>query len=259
MKFDISKFSQREKNLIGIMLISVATIPLFIQTMPAWQEFNESKSKIQQDSIKLKNLQAQIKKLEQLGKENQELARKVDAQKLYLAKSYEVDFLVQDLKSICDESSVSLESFTPSSPEPINIVLENQISTELAGTSRSSRKTKSVKDKLKGEDLPVDLYRLPIEVRVKGDFTEILDLFKKLEKYGRVISVENISIGKVQASKSFGGGNRLSKSSNSSKSEDTSSLLGSFDLVAYSLAGEGETLPFASLERTVKSIFKSKK
>ncbi|MBI3308805.1 MAG: type 4a pilus biogenesis protein PilO, partial [Candidatus Melainabacteria bacterium] len=169
MKFDISKFSQREKNLIGIMLISVATIPLFIQTMPAWQEFNESKSKIQQDSIKLKNLQAQIKKLEQLGKENQELARKVDAQKLYLAKSYEVDFLVQDLKSICDESSVSLESFTPSSPEPINIVLENQISTELAGTSRSSRKTKSVKDKLKGEDLPVDLYRLPIEVRVKGD------------------------------------------------------------------------------------------
>lgn len=256
MKFDFNKLSKREKNLIGIMLISVATIPFFLQTMPAWREYNDSKAKIQEDKIKVSNLKAQIKRLEKLDEENKKLSSKVDVLKDYLAKSHEVDFLVQDLKSICDASSVSLESFTPSAPEPVNIVLEKQIEAELSGEIRDTRKTKSLKEKLKGQELPVDLYRLPIEVRVKGDFTDILDLMKKLEKYGRVISVENLSIGKVQTKQTFG--NRLSTKKSKKESSDTGSLLGSFDLIAYSLAKEDETLPYSSLERSSKSTYKSK-
>lgn len=256
MKFDINKLSKRERNLVGIMLISIATIPFFIQTLPSWREFNDAKSKIQEDKMKVANLDAQIRRLEKLEVENKKLSGKVDVLKEYLAKSYEIDFLVQDLKGICDESSVSLESFTPSAPEPINIVLEKQIEAELLGETRNSRQTKSLKEKLKGQDLPVDLYKLPIEVRVKGNFTDILDLMKKLEKYGRVISVENISIGKVQAKQSFG--NRLSKSKSKPSTAETGSLLGSFDLIAYSLAKEDETLPFSSLERSSKSTYKSR-
>lgn len=254
MVFDINKLSSREKNLVGILLVVVATTPFFLYTLPSWREYNDSRSQINEDKVKLENLNAQIKRLEKLKGENLKLTEKVDELKKYLAKSNELDFLAQDLKKICDNSSISLESFTPSGAEPVNIILEKQIEQELRGNIRGT--TKTLKEKLKGQDLPVDLYRMPIEVRVQGNFTDILDLFKELEKYGRVISVENISIGKVQARQASV--DRLSRRKTTKSTETKATLFGSFDLVAYSLPSEIESLPFASLEKSAKSTFKFK-
>lgn len=231
MAFDINKLSKREKVLVGVLILAVSTVPFFQFTIPTWNKYNESNTKIKELQDKLFETGSKIKKLEKLKSENQKMLKKVEGQRIYLAKSYEIDFLVQDLKKICDESLISLESFTPTNPEPVNIVLEKQLEADSAGTQRN--KLKEALEKLKGQDLPIDLYRFPVEVRVTGNFSEVLELLKKLETYGRVISVENISIGKVQA-KDFGGGNRLSKSKSKKKAE-TGGLLSTFDLVAYSL------------------------
>jgi len=254
MAFDLKKLSAREKNLVGILLIVAASLPFFLLTIPAWKEYVNSKSRTNEYKSKLSSLEAHIKRLEKLKKENLELSKKTEAQKLYLAKTHEIDFLVQDLKNICDESAVSLESFTPTNAEPINIILEKQAEEELHGGQPAGQKLKQTREKLKGQDLPIDLYKFPIEVKINGNFTEILELFKNLEKYGRVISVDNISLGKVEG-KQFG--DRLSKAKK--KETPTSSLFGNFDLIAYSLAKENETLPFSSLQRAVPQTFKYKK
>ena len=256
MAFDISKLSNREKNLLGILLLMASSLPFFYLTLPTWNKYTGLATKIRQDKKSLQELGTRIKKLVKYKIENIQLAKKLENQKLYLAKSYEIDFLVQDLKNICDESSISLESFTPSNPEPINIVLEKQIEEETQGNQTTPGTLKQALEKFKGQNLPVDLYRFPIEVKITGNFTDIIELFKKLEKYGRVISVENISIGKVQAKKTTG--NRLTKSKSTKQQEDSSGLYGSFDLVAYSLAKEGETLPFSALQ-TKTETFKFKK
>lgn len=255
MKFDLNKLTEREKKLIGILLIIGASIPFFIQTLPSWREYTSSKKQIVNDKSRLKQMGSQISKLEKLQNENKKLVKKIDNQKKFLAKSQELDFLAQDLKRICDESSVSLESFTPSGIEPVNIILEKQIDEETQGKARGYKTAQSIKEKLKGQDLPVDLYRLPIEVKIKGNFIDIVDLFKKLEKYGRVISVENISIGKVE---SKGSSDRYSKTMASIKETGRTSLFSSFDLVAYSSPKEEESLPFSSLEKSAKSTFKFK-
>jgi Tfp pilus assembly protein PilO len=161
---------------------------------------------------------------------------------------------VQDLKKICDESLVSLESFTPSNPEPINVVLEKQIQVESEGKPLDRNRMKQTLDKLKGQALPIDLYRVPIEVRVTGNFTDLLQLFRQLEKYGRVISIEDISISKIQAKGATG--DRLSKAKQKKEKEDTGSLYSTFDLVAYTAAKEQETLPFAELKKTVSGTGK---
>ena len=259
----INKLTKREKNIVGILIVVLSTIPFFYSTMPAWNKYIDSTSKITQDKKRLSDLEIQIKRLEKFKTRNLKLSEKIENQKLYLAKSYEIDFLVQDLKKICDESSISLESFTPSDPEPVNIVLERQTETDVQATASKGskqRKLKETLEKLKGQDLPVDLYRYPIEVKVSGNFTDIVELFQKLEKYGRVISIENISISKVQAKQDFG--NRLTKSKSKKENTDTGSLLGSFDLVAYSLPKDEEKLPFSQLGKKLggsKSTFSIKK
>ena len=252
MAFDlitkINKLSKREKNIVGILLLILASMPFFYITVPAWNEYIDSSSKISQNKNKLIEMESQIKKLEKIKGENQKLSKKIDDQKLYLAKTYEIDFLVQDLKKICDESSISLDSFTPSDPEPVNIILEKQLQADNAGGSRAS-KLRVVLDKLKGQDLPIDLYRYPIEVRVTGNFTDILELFKKLEKYGRVISVDNISIGKVGTKQGFD--SRISKAK--AKKEDDGSLTGAFDLVAYTLPSQEETISYNDLKKSSRN------
>ena len=245
----INKLSPREKNIVGMLILILASLPFFYITVPSWNHFADSSSKISQNKNKLVEIESQIQKLEKIKGENQKLSKKIDDQKLYLAKTYEIDFLVQDLKKICDESSISLESFTPSDPEPVNIILEKQLQGDVSGGSRAG-KLRQVLDKLKGQDLPVDLYRYPIEVRVTGNFTDILELFKKLEKYGRVISVDNISIGKAGTKQGFD--SRLSKAKAAKKEEDTGSLIGAFDLVAYSLPSHEETITANQLQSTAK-------
>ena len=254
MAFDIKKLTGREKNLVGILVLIFSTLPFFYLTVPSWNEYLESRTKISQNKTKEKELEAHAKMLEKFKRENLELTKKLSLQKQYLAKSYEIDFLVEDLKKICDDSSISLESFTPTNPEPINIILEKQLEKETQGTY-SLGKLKQVLEKLKGQDMPVDLYRFPIEVKISGNFTDVLELFKKLEKYGRVISIENISLGKLQAKQSFG--DRLSKSKQK-KEADTGTVNGSFDLIAYSSAKENEKLPFSAIEER-KTTFKFKK
>lgn len=263
-KFDFNKLSQREKTLVGGLVLIASTIPFFQYTLPTWNNYINANKKIKGDQIEATNVSRRIKSLERLKVENQRISKKLNAQKVYLAKSYEIDFLVQDLKNICDESLITLESFTPSNPEPVNIVLEKQVEEESHGESYTPGKFKQVLKKLEGQDLPVDLYRFPIEVKVTGNFTDILELFKKLENYGRVISVENISIGKIQSKQSFGGGGgRLSKSATKKKQEeDTGSLLSTFDLVAYSLPDETEKISVKQLGQTYTgktSSFKFKK
>ncbi len=253
MAFDIKKLNAREKNLVGMLIVIVSTLPFLQFTLPAWNTYTESVNKIQEDKNKLSGLEFQIRKLEKLKKENVHLSKKIDRQKLYLAKSYEIDFLVQDLKKICDESSISLESFTPIGQEPVNIIVEKQLEAEAKAKVRKNEKAKQTLEKLKGQELPIDLYRFPIEVKVTGNFTDIIELFKKLEKYGRVISVENISIGKIQIKQSSG--NRLSKSKPKKEGGETGTLFGTFDLIAYSLPEAEETLPFNQLQ---KSLSKSK-
>lgn len=247
MAFDFKKLNQREKTLVGFLIVIVSTVPFFQLTLPAWNKYIEAKGKITDDKNKLSELERKIRNLEKLKGENINILKKLDSQKIYLAKTYEIDFLVQDLKRICDESSISLDSFTPSSAEPINIVLERQAEGEV----QNRGKMKQALDKLKGQDLPIDLYRFPIEVTVSGNFTDIVELFKKLEKYGRVISVDNISIGKIQSKKFTG--NRLSKSSAKKEKVDTGTLLSTFDLVAYSLPDNDETIPVKELQRSTRS------
>lgn len=246
MAFDINKLSLREKNIVGILIVVLTTLPFFYLTVPTWNNYTNLKSQIQSNENKLKDIDRQIQRLEKFKKENVDLIKKVDEQKLFLAKSYEIDFLVQDLKNICDESSISLESFTPSTSEPVNVILEKELEAEATGKILDRGKTKQILEKLKGQDLPIDLYKFPIEVKISGNFTDILELLKKLEKYGRVISIDNISIGKIEAKRAFG--NRLSKAK--PKEEETKSLFSSFELVAYSAAKEGETLPFTQLQKT---------
>ena len=257
MAFDIKKLSNREKTMIGLLVVVFSTFPFFYLTVPTWNSYMDSSNKILQDRGKLNDLDVRIRRLEKLKDENIKLSKKLENQKLYLAKSYEIDFLVQDLKKICDESSISLESFTPSTPEPVNIVLEKQIEEETKGRSSKSTRLKQAFAKLKGQDLPIDLYRFPIEVKVTGNFTDIIELFKKLEKYGRVISVDNISIGKVQAKESFG--DRLSKTKLKKQESETGTLFGTFDLIAYTSAKDEETIPFSALEKTTKTTFKYKR
>ena len=257
MAFDFKKLSNREKNLVGVLLIVFSLLPFFCLTAPSWNTYAESAAKITQGTNRLKELDENVRKLETYKKENIELLKKLDTQKLYLAKSYEIDFLVQDLKKICDESSVDLQSFIPSGPEPVNVILEKQIEKETQGGDYNPNKIRQVFEKLKTKDMPVDVYRYPIEVKVTGDFTDILELFSKLEKYGRVISVENISIGKIQSKQNLG--DRLSKSKQLKKTTEDGYLLGTFNLVAYSLAKEGEILPFSDLQGSAKSTFKFKR
>lgn len=263
MANSLSKLSAREKNLVGFLFLVVALMPVFVFTLPAWREYNQVKDSVNSNSQKTRSLESKIKKLIKLKSENSKLTKKIDKRKQFLAKSYEIDFLVQDLKAICDESSVSLESFTPSEIEPLNIVLEKQLEAESQGKLIKS-KVSSSKKKLKDETLPIDLYRLPIEVKIIGNFRDLVELFSRLEKYGRVISVENISIGKIQAKKrgGTGSGNRYSSSKTQPKKQenvDKGTLYTSFDLVAYSLPREEEVIPFKSLERSIKSSFKYKK
>lgn len=259
MAFDLKKLSKREKNIVGGLLLILACLPFLQFTLPAWNEYQTLNNTISDDKNRVRTLETQIKKFEKMKVQNVELSKKIEEQKLFLAKSYEIDFLVQDLKKICDESSISLESFTPISPEPINIILEKQVNLDVPSTTAKGKKgkptTKSQRlqqtlDKLKGQDFPVDLYRFPIEVRVTGNFKDIVDLFKKLEKYGRVISVDNISIGKVQAKRS--GGDRLSKVKKEEKT-DTGTLFGTFDLIAYSLPdNKDETITIKDLQKKNK-------
>ena len=256
MAFDINKLSNREKNIVGILILVLSCIPFFQFTLPVWNEYNQLNDSLNSDKGKISSLDTQIKKLEKLKGVNLDLLKKIDEQKLFLAKSYEIDFLVQDLKKLCDESSVSLESFTPVSPQPINIVLEKQIDLDAIPQTKGKRdirtknqRAKQTLEKLKGQELPVDLYSFPIEVRVTGSFRDFVDLFKKLEKYGRVISVDNISIGKVQSKR---GGDRLSKAKKEDK-EDTDKLFGSFDLIAYSLPAGNETISVKDLQKSKTS------
>ncbi len=250
MAFDliskINKLSKREKNIVGVLILIMASIPFFYVTLPSWNQYVDSQSKISQHKNKLSGIESQISKLEKIQDENNKLSKKIEDQKVFLAKTYEIDFLVQDLKKICDESSITLESFTPSDPEPVNIILEEQVSGTAAGLSRTT-KLRQVFDKLKGQDLPIDLYRYPISVQVTGNFTDILELFKKLEKYGRVISVNNISIGKAGTKQVFD--SRMSKAK-SKKQEDDKSLTGAFDLVAYTLPLKDENLSLNQLQTT---------
>ena len=261
MAFDIkqrfNKLSKREKNLLGVMLLIVSSLPLFQFALPTWNKYTDSTTKIKDGESKLRDLDFRIRKLEKLKSENIKISKKIESQKLYLAKSYEIDFLVQDLKKICDESSISLESFTPTSPEPVNIVLEKQASSGSTDKSSNRGKLKQALDKLKGQDLPIDLYRFPIEVKVTGNFTDIIELFKKLENYGRVISVENISLGKIQAKQAFE--NRLTKSKTKKQNTDTGSLLSTFDLVAYSLAGDDEKIAVNQLQKNLTTSMSSYK
>ena len=244
----INQLSKREKNIVGALLLILASMPFFYITVPSWNQYVDSNSKISQNKNKLIEIDSQVRKLEKIKGENQKLSQKIDDQKLYLAKTYEIDFLVQDLKKICDESSISLDSFAPSDPEPVNIILEKQLEGDIKGINRTS-KLRQVLDKLKGQDLPVDLYRYPIEVKVTGNFTDILELFKKLEKYGRVISVDNISIGKAGTKQGFD--SRLSKAK-SKKQEDTGSLIGAFDLAAYTLPSKEETISYNQLQKSTR-------
>lgn len=245
----INKLSKREKNIVGGLLIIIASLPFFYITVPSWNQYADSSSKISNNKNKLIEIENQTRKLEKIKGENQKLSKKIEDQKLFLAKTYEIDFLVQDLKKICDESSISLESFTPSDPESVNIILEEQLKGDVQGISNTA-KLRQVLDKLKGQDLPVDLYRYPIEVKVTGNFTDILELFKKLEKYGRVISVDNISIGKAGTKQGFD--SRLSKAK-AKKQENTGSLTGAFDLVAYSLPSREETITANQLQKSTKT------
>lgn len=257
-QFKLSKLNQREKKLLGFMLLALSSIPFFQFTLPTWNKYIESSTKVKEGHAKLKDLESRIKGLEKLKKENLEISKKIDVQKLYLAKDYEIDFLVQDLKKICDESSISLESFTPSNPEPINIVLEKQLIAQGGDKSSTQGKLRQVIDKLKGQDLPIDLYRYPIEVRITGNFSDIIELFKKLEKYGRVISVENITIGKVQTKQ--GSDSRTGKSK--TKKQPDGGLISTFNLVAYSLPDSDETLSTSELKKglvTSMSTFTFKK
>ncbi len=252
MAFDIKKLSSREKNIVGALILVLSTIPFFQFTLPAWNEYNQLNDSLNSDKGKISSIDIQIKKLEKLKGKNLDLSKKVEDQKLFLAKSHEIDFLVQDLKRLCDESSVSLESFTPANSQPINIVLEKQVDLDAIPQTKGkndnrAQRAKQALEKLKGQELPIDLYSLPIEVKVTGSFRDFVDLFKKLEKYGRVISVDNISIGKVQSKRS--GGDRLSKAKKEDKT-DLDKLFGSFDLIAYSLPAETETISIKDLQKS---------
>lgn len=260
MPFELKKLTPREKKLLGILLLIISTIPFFCFTLPSWNNYFDTVNKINQNKSKLTNIDTHIRKLEKLKNENTELSKKIQSQKLYIAKSSEIDFLVQDLKEICDESLISLESFTPQTPEPINIIVEKQLESELERGAQKRGKLKETLEKLKGQDLPIDLYRYPIEVKITGDFTDIVELLKKLEKYGRVISIENISIGKIEGKQSLG--DRLSKARTKSQRPDTGSLFNSFNLIAYSLPQAEEKLSVNLLEKGLtgpKETFKFKR
>lgn len=251
MATSTAKLSQREINLIGLMLIALALIPFFIFTVPAWRDFTQKRQTVESNNDRIKNIKQQIRLLPKITKENLELKKKMTVRKAFLANSHEIDFLVQDLKTICDESSVSLESFVPGDIEPVNIVLLKQLEQEQIAKNLNKSNIKKSREKLKDQSLQVDLYRLPIEVRIVGNFTDILELFKNLEKYGRVISVDNISIGKVQS--------RKSSSKNRFSSGSTASLYTTFDLVAYSLANENQVLPVSVFNSATRNTFTYKK
>lgn len=250
MALDLKKLTNREKNIVGVLCVVSATLPFFYLTVPSWNNYTDLNNQFKTSKKQLHDLDLHASQLEKFKNENIKLEEKINSQKLYLAKSYEIDFLVQDLKTICDESSISLDSFTPANSEPVNIVLEKQLQSE-STTQTDKQKNKQLLEKLKGQDLPVDLYRFPIEVKVTGNFTDILELFKKLEKYGRVISVDNISIAKIQSRPAFE--NRLTKSKPKKEKENTGGLFSTFELVAYSGAPENETLPFKEMQKAVSS------
>lgn len=253
----MNKLNERETKLVGLLLVVAASIPFFVLTMPAWNEYTQTISLTSKNNSKASNIKFQISKLEKLKGENKTLEKKINIRKAYLAKSYEIDFLVQDLKNICNESSITLESFTPTEPEPINIVLQNQVGDELAGRVKQTKAYKKQRKQLRAQSLPVDVYKFPIEVKVTGNFTDILELFKKLETYGRVISVDNIAIGKIQSRRK--GGSRLSKSKSKKENTYDGTLFSTFNLIAYSLPDRDEVLPFTSLERSARQSFKYKK
>ena len=100
MAFDINKLSKREKVLVGVLILAVSTVPFFQFTIPAWNKYNEFNTKIKELQDKLFETGSKIKKLEKLKSENQKILKKVEGQRIYLAKSYEIDFLVQDLKAL---------------------------------------------------------------------------------------------------------------------------------------------------------------
>jgi Tfp pilus assembly protein PilO len=246
----MNKLSQREKKLVGFLLVVVASIPFFLITMPAWKEYSSLKSQIVSDEIQASALKNQLGSERDLIEENRILEKKLRIRKAFLAQDSEIDFLVQDLKNICDESSVSLESFTPTEVEPVNIILEKQLLSEIQGPSR---KTVANARQRQNDSLQVDLYRYPIEIKTTGKYTDIIEMFKKLEKYGRVISIDNLSLGKIQTKKNLGRDarfNKAKKQKNLNSSDGTLTL--SFDLLAYSLAPENKVLPFVSLQRSAK-------
>lgn len=252
----INKLSQREKIIVGILILVLFSLPFFYTTVPEWNKYFEFISKESENKKQLLKTGEQISRLEKLKIENVDLSKKIDRQKLYLPKSYEIDFLVQDLKKICDDSSISLESFTPSDPEPINILLEKQLQESTTDNISSSSRLKQVLEKLKGQDLPIDLYKYPIEVKISGEFTDILELLKKLERYGRVISIDNIAIAKFETTHKAD--SRLSRSK-SKQQEPEGTLVSTFNLTGYSLPLGNESISPQDLKKNTKTFSYTRK
>ena len=246
----INALTKREKVIVGVLMLILSSLPFFYTTIPNWNQYIESHGFISKNKGQISETKKRISNLEKLKKDNASLSKKIEAQKDFLPQTYEIDFLVQDLKDICDASSIELQSFTPSDSEPINIILEEQLESESTQSGKNT-KIKQVLDKLKGQDLPVDLYRYPIEVRVNGDFTDIVELLKKLERYGRVISVDNIAIAKGGSART--GDSRFSRV-RKSKTTDDSSLTSNFQLVTYSLPSREESLTYGQLKKNLSSF-----
>ena len=178
-------------------IVTLLFIILFL--VPTIGNLNEIKGQLKDEKASFQETQnnlASIKSNKRLEKDVEKLREELADFDVQIPEKDELAVFVVDISKFANNSNVKLLRVSSGSPD--DVAIQNP----KAAIKKENKKARTSKKKKKaGDNLPVSLSNIPVEISVEGNYPYILGFINTLELYQRKVMIESISINKAEKSK----------------------------------------------------------
>jgi Tfp pilus assembly protein PilO len=185
--------SKSQKILLISLLPALLTL-IFIMyaVMPALGSLTKAKNELKAEKTSFSETQDKLNTL----RENKKLMKRVEELRDKLA-NFEIQvpleddlaILLVDIEKFSNDFNVKVYNIESSPEKPIEIVDPKQ---EESKDKQPSKKKKKNKDT--SEELPINLFKIPLNILVKGNYPSVLSFINAMENYERKITINGIAL-----------------------------------------------------------------
>lgn len=183
LEIDTDAITLPQKIIAGVV-VAVIALGLFgyYWVMPVMSEYMSLSQETEQLRTERDAKKAQVKRIDQLKKESEELNARIEILSRAIPKKENIPILLIDIEKMGNKSNSALTSFKPGAPRPYSGLPAP------SGSDQSKTKTEQK------TSLEARLKEIPLQLTARANYRDLIKLFNSFENYERVVKITNVSL-----------------------------------------------------------------